>query len=88
MTILRNSAKCIHCGIEIESKHRHDFNVHYCAVKPAQKRKWIEVGDKHVIVDVPGETTWSFAVDGGKDYLKRCGNGFTDTSEYTDQERI
>lgn len=25
MTIIRNSAKCLVCGDEIESKHRHDF---------------------------------------------------------------
>jgi hypothetical protein len=84
MTILRNSAKCNHCGTEIESKHRHDFVVHYCAVKPAQRRKWVD----EELVDVPGETTWSFAVDGGKVYLKRCGEGFIDTSEYTSQEDL
>lgn len=25
MTIIRNSARCRLCGIEIESKHRHDY---------------------------------------------------------------
>jgi hypothetical protein len=82
VTILRNSAKCVHCNEEIESVHRHDFNVHYCKVKPAQRRKW--EGD--VIVDVPGETTWSFAVDGGTDYLKRTGErgSYVDTSEVTE----
>lgn len=25
MTIIRNSAKCLECGDEIESTHRHDF---------------------------------------------------------------
>lgn len=80
--ILRNSAKCVHCDMEIVSKHRHDFAVHYCKVKPAQRRKWVD----NVIVDVPGETTWSFAVDGGKDYLKRCGEGFFDTSSQSDTE--
>lgn len=25
MTIIRNSAKCLGCGDEIESTHRHDF---------------------------------------------------------------
>ena len=86
--IIRNSAKCVHCGTEIESKHRHDFVVHYCAVKPAQRRKWIEVGDTHVLVDVPRETTWNFAVDGGKAYIRRAGEGFTDTSEFTEQEDV
>lgn len=84
--IIRNSAKCNHCGTEIESQHRHHFNVHYCTVKPAQRRQW--VGDQ--LVDVPGETTWRFAVDGGKAYLKRCGEreDYTDTSECTSQEDI
>lgn len=82
--IIRNSAKCDHCGTEIESKHRHDFVVHYCEVKPAQKREW--VGEK--LADVPGETTWSFAVDGGKAYLRRCGEGFTETSEFTDDGEV
>lgn len=25
MAIIRNSAKCLRCGDEVESKHRHDF---------------------------------------------------------------
>lgn len=29
--ILRNSAKCLNCNEEIESKHRHDFVSCYCA---------------------------------------------------------
>jgi len=82
VTILKNSAKCVHCGKEIESVHRHDFSVHYCDVKPAQRRKW----EGNVLVDVPGETTWSFAVDGGKEYIRRCGEpgSFIDTSEYSE----
>lgn len=86
--ITRNSAKCIHCGTEIESAHRHAFVVHYCLVKPAQRRAWVmDPSGKHDhLEDVPGETTWSFAVDGGKAYLRRCGEGFIDTSEYTNQE--
>jgi hypothetical protein len=79
MTIIRNSAKCDACGDEIESKHRHDFVAHYCELEPAPKRVW--AGDTPV--EVPGEVTWRFAVDGGKDYLRRCGGGFTDTSEFT-----
>lgn len=82
MTIIRNSAKCTACDVEIVSRHRHDFVVHYCNVEPAQRRKW--EGDK--LVDVPGETTWRFAVDGGRAYLKRSGSGFVETSEVTDEE--
>jgi hypothetical protein len=69
MTILRNSAKCNHCGVEIESTHRHDFVVHYCDVNLG-------------LSPMP----WLFAVDGGRAYLKRSGEGFTDTSEFTEQE--
>jgi hypothetical protein len=78
MTILRNSARCTACGVEIESTHRHDFNVHYCTVEPTQARKWVD--DK--IVDDVGKTTWRFAVDGGTSYLKRCGEPghYEDTS--------
>jgi hypothetical protein len=86
--IIRNSARCVHCGVEIESTHRHDFRTHFCTTRPAQRRKWIEVDDKYVLVDVPGETTWNFAVDGGKAYIRRVGEGFTDTSEYTEQEDV
>ena len=82
MTITKNSAKCTACDVEIVSTHRHDFVVHYCKVEPAQRRKWVD----NVLVDVPGETTWRFAVDGGKAYLKRCGGGFIETSEGLDDE--
>lgn len=76
MAIIRNSARCTACDVEIESRSAHDFQVHYCKVEPTPDNKW--VGDKLVPSD---ETTWRFAVDGGKAYLKRCGEGFTDTSE-------
>jgi hypothetical protein len=81
MTIIRNSAKCTACGAEIESTHRHDFVVHYCEVEPAQRRKW----DGNELVHVPGEITWRFAVDGGKDYIRRCGSGYQETSEFKDE---
>lgn len=29
MAIKRNSAKCVECGVEIESRHVHDFVPHY-----------------------------------------------------------
>jgi hypothetical protein len=77
MTILKNSAKCTACGVEIESTHRHDFNVHYCEVEPAPGMKWED--DK--LVASGGETTWRFAVDGGRSYLRRVGFGYIDTSE-------
>ena len=57
--IVRNSAKCLKCGDEIESTHRHDFNCCSCG---------------------------SLCVDGGKDYLRRCGNfeDYEDTSIHTE----
>lgn len=80
MKITKNSAKCIHCDEEVVSTHRHDFSMHFCKVKPAPMTHW--EGNK--IVDTPGETTFSFAVDGGHAYLRRVGSGFIDTSEGTD----
>lgn len=77
MTITKNSAKCVHCGVEIESKYRHDFVVHFCPLAPSPRKKW--EGDK--LVEVPGETDWNFAVDGGHAYLGRSGEGFIGTSE-------
>lgn len=59
--------------------HRHDFNVHYCKIKPMFRREW--VGDKIVQVEPP-EETWLFAVDGGRAYLKRCGEGWIETAVF------
>ena len=73
--ITRNSAKCTACGVEIESTHRHHFAVHYCDKAPTPGLKWV---DDRLVPD--GSTTWRFAVDGGRDYLKRAGGGYTDTS--------
>ena len=80
MTIIRNSAKCNVCGVEIESKHRHDFATHWCEAAPRRAQKWVPVGDKEVLVTTEN-FTWMFAVDGGKEYLRRVGEGWTDTSE-------
>lgn len=76
MSILRNSAMCDVCGKQIESKHRHDFVTHYCRVSPREATKW----EDGKIVPDPGKVTFNFAVDGGKSYLRRVGEGFTDTS--------
>lgn len=75
--IIRNSAKCATCGVEIESTHRHDFNVHYC---PRDTKPALEWKGNKIFVKEPREITWNFAVDGGKDYLKRCGSGWIETS--------
>lgn len=78
--ITRNSARCNYCGVEVESKNRHDFAVHYCPTERKQDMKW----EGNELVPNGNEITWNFAVDGGKDYLKRCGEGYTDTSTFTD----
>lgn len=78
--IIRNSAKCVTCGAEIVSAYQHDFNVHYCARNPRRAREW--QGDV-IVVKEPAEITWNFAVDGGTAYLKRLGDGWIDTSEFS-----
>lgn len=83
--ILKNSAKCIECDEEIVSTHRHDFNVHFCKKKPRTATKWEGTGVDERLVEVPGETTWSFGVDGGNAYIRRLGSGFIDTSIYSDE---
>lgn len=62
MAIKRNSAKCNLCEVEVESTHRHHFNVH------SHDGKMV------------------FAVDGGKDYLRRVGSNWTDTSIADEEE--
>ncbi len=80
MTIIRNSAVCVYCKTEIESKHRHDFQTHTCDVHPEYERRW--QGDELVYAE-PKVQTYNFAVDGGKSYLRRLGEGFKDTSILT-----
>jgi len=82
MKILKNSAKCTACGVEIESTHRHDFKLHYCGYEPTQELKWEGEGEKARLVPT-GNYTFRFGVDGGKDYLRRLGSGFEDTSVST-----
>lgn len=79
MTIIRNSAKCVDCGEEIESTSRHDFVAHFCKVAPAAELDW-----KDGRLAPTGKSTWSFAVDGGRNYIRRAGSGFVDTSEVTE----
>lgn len=80
--IIRNSARCSACRVEVVSRHRHDFSTHYCKKEPTPSRKWVGEGATLTLVPEPGVFTWQFAVDGGRDYLKRCGNPGTyiDTS--------
>ena len=76
MTIIKNSAKCTACDVEIVSTHRHDFNVHYCKVEPTPGQKW---EDGKLVPS--GEATYRFGVDGGRAYIRRIGRGFIETSE-------
>jgi hypothetical protein len=80
--IVKNSARCTACGIEIESKHRHDFAVHYCEVEQTMGKKWTL--DNKLVPS--GEITWRFAVDGGRAYIRRAGGGFEETSIFEGDE--
>jgi hypothetical protein len=77
MKIIRNSARCDTCEAELESRHVHDFRVHVCPNKFVAAREW--VGDQ-LVEKRPQEPTFNWGVDGGKEYVRRLGSGFTDTS--------
>lgn len=77
MTIIRNSAKCNTCDVELESTHRHDFKVHICPNSFVPLLRW--EGD-NLVEAVPRQATFNWGVDGGKAYVRRLGSGFTDTS--------
>jgi hypothetical protein len=65
--LIRNAAKCRHCGTIIESKHRHDFVTHHCT-RPDGVKTWFavdggfaylkRVGDR---IDWEEASTWSEA---------------------------
>jgi hypothetical protein len=81
MTIFRNSAKCAHCGHELVSTHRHDYRTHHCE-KAGKIRQQYNHDTKSYEPCVP-----FFAVDGGKDYIRRAFTteaDFIETSEYYD----
>lgn len=81
MTIIRNSAKCKTCDVELVSEHRHDFKVHTCPNSFMPKLQW--EGDT-LVEAVPRRATWNWGVDGGRAYLKRMGAGFTETSIFSE----
>jgi hypothetical protein len=83
MSIIRNSAKCDTCNVELVSEHRHDFKVHTCPNNFAPLQVW--VGDE-VREKVPREQTFNWGVDGGREYVRRLGSGFTDTSIFDNEE--
>jgi hypothetical protein len=86
--IVRNSAKCSTCDVELVSEHRHDLKVHSCPNNFKPALEWVMVDGKHSHLQerVPREPTWNWAVDGGRAYVRRLGSGFTDTSIYSNEE--
>lgn len=85
--IIRNAAQCKHCGETIESKHRHDFVVHFCTVKKVKAKEWIGEGANMHLVETDSYT-WLFALDGGKSYLRRIGSfeDMIDVSVYSESD--
>ena len=75
MKILRNSAKCAHCGVEIESTHVHDFKTHECKAAGKIARKYNHKKQEYV----PAYPL--FSVDGGRCYLRRL---YTRTEDMID----
>lgn len=66
MTIIRNSAKCAHCGHELVSTHRHDYREHVCETAGKIAEQYNHEKNKY-------EPAYPFfAVDGGKDYIRRA----------------
>lgn len=73
--IIRNSAKCAHCGYELESVHRHDFRIHVCESAGMIAETFSHEKGK-------SEPAFpQFGVDGGKDYIRRL---FTRPRDYID----
>lgn len=65
MSIIRNSAKCAHCGHEMVSINRHDFRTHVCENAGKIAREYDHDQQKYV----PAYP--SFSVDGGTAYIRR-----------------
>jgi hypothetical protein len=82
MSVIRNSAKCDTCDVELESSHVHDLRLHTCPNKFVAARQW--VGDQ-LVEKYPREAAFNWGVDGGHDYVRRLGSGFTDTSIYSEE---
>ncbi len=77
--IIRNSAKCAHCDVELVSTHRHDFRTHECEKAGKIRRKYNH-DTKAYEPCAP-----FFAVDGGKECIRRvftADGDFIETSEY------
>lgn len=77
--IICNSARCSYCPVELESTHRHDFKRHVC-VHAGRIAKSYNHELKCYEPDYP-----SFAVDGGRDYIRRLytrEQDYIETSQY------
>ena len=64
--LIKNSARCKHCGVEIESKSRHDFRAHSCAAMD-------EAGFRRTGIRKPDGFVYFF-VDGGHEYCRYGGH--------------
>ena len=81
--IIRNSAKCNTCGVELESTSQHDLRLHTCPNKFVAARQWAKDGQ---LVEIsPRQAAFNWGVDGGQAYVRRFGSGFTDTSIYSEE---
>lgn len=71
--LVRNSAKCAHCDVELVSTHRHDFKGHECEAAG----KIAQTFDHETATYVPCYPR--FWVDGGLEYVRRM---FTRKEDY------
>lgn len=79
MKLVRNSAKCAHCGVELVSTHRHDFRTHVCSAAGKIAQEYNH-DLKQYVPAYP-----SFSVDGGREYARRVfthERDFVETSVY------
>lgn len=77
--LVRNSAKCAHCEVQLVSTHRHDFKTHVCSAAGKVARSY----NHHIKKYVPDYP--SFSVDGGTAYVRRLftrEEDFVETSQY------
>lgn len=77
--IIRNSAKCAHCPVELVSTHRHDFKTHICSAAGKVAQSYNH-DLKEYVPDYP-----SFSVDGGTAYIRRT---YTREEDYIETSRI
>lgn len=86
MKIIRNSAKCLNCGDEIVSLHRHDYKSCTCYLKSCRILKRVP---KYKTYTKKGDYRKSYlklvsnmhgiTVDGGKEYLR---HGWYNANDY------